>query len=83
MPSTYADALNCSKTVTWPSCGNEHAKLLPRLGDRSDYTCSCCGQFSVTGTDETLFDLGTNDIKQAQIITDGAGRRWLRPSEMI
>jgi hypothetical protein len=59
-------------------CGNKQAELLPPLGDRDDYRCPTCGEFSVSGTDERLFELGTADRRTAPIVTDETGRRWLR-----
>jgi hypothetical protein len=66
-------------TVPCPHCGNPHAQLLPpRGGDRSDYCCPTCGDFSVDGSAERLFELGTADPKTAQLIML-AGRHWLKP----
>jgi hypothetical protein len=63
--------------VPCPHCG-ERAQLLPPLGDRSDYRCPTCQDFSVAGTTERLFELGTADPQSAQIVTEN-GRRWLKP----
>jgi hypothetical protein len=64
----YPVAIGC------PRCGNAGAALLPPLGDRSEYRCPHCGDFSIDGSTARLFELGTHDINLAR-----TGRRWLRP----
>jgi hypothetical protein len=66
--------------IDCPHCGDAGATWLPPLGDRSDYRCPHCGDFSVDNSTAWLFESNTRDIKLARIVTDGAGRRWLRPS---
>ncbi len=64
--------------ATCPHCGNDYAKLLPLRGDRSDYRCPNCGEFSISGTREHLFETGQDDPKKARFVEEG-GRRWLKP----
>jgi hypothetical protein len=64
-------------TLACPRCG-ERALLLPQLGDWSDYYCTICHDFSVDGTIERCFELGTADLKNGQLITEN-GQCWLRP----
>ncbi len=61
-----------------PHCNNEHAELLPPVGDRGDYHCPRCGYFSVDGTNERLFELGFKDSTTAGFVVLN-GRRWLKP----
>ena len=65
--------------IDCPHCDDAGAALLPPLGDRRDYCCPTCGDFSVTASTKRLFELGTHDIALARIVTDGARRRWLQP----
>ena len=59
-----------------PHCGNVNAKLMPPLGDSSDYICPDCGTFRITGTLEKLIELGAADPKSARI-EERNGRRFL------
>ncbi len=62
-----------------PHCGNDRAELMPKVGDYSRYRCPTCQDFSVSGTTERLFELGTADPKTARIIITEDGQRWLKP----
>ena len=79
MPPTLSDPNN-AELVVCPSCGHQQAERLPKDGDRSFYQCPTCGTFGISGTNETLFELGTYDIKRAAIVTDVNGVNWLRPA---
>lgn len=72
------NSLNYPVPVTCVRCGNEHAELLPSAGDRNDYRCPTCGEFSVAGTKERLFELGTEDPRTASFVVDQTGRCWLQ-----
>jgi hypothetical protein len=71
-----AEDRNYPVLVACPHCENLNAKIMPPVGDRSDYRCPECGTFSICGTQEHLFEIGTNDPKQARFVEDD-GRRWL------
>jgi len=63
--------------VTCPHCGSGAAELLPTIGDRSDYRCSKCGAFSISGIQEARFEAGAADPTQARFIRGREGRRFL------
>ena len=63
--------------VACPHCGSGAAELLPTIGDRSDYRCSKCGAFSISGTQEARFEAGAADPTQARFIRGREGRRFL------
>jgi predicted RNA-binding Zn-ribbon protein involved in translation (DUF1610 family) len=50
-----------------PHCGNAEAKLMPPLGDYSEYRCPNCGTYRISGTIERLIEIGTADPKSARI----------------
>jgi hypothetical protein len=60
-------------------CGNTDATLLPPVGDRADYSCSQCGNYSVSSTMQKIIENGHADPRLARLIA-GNGRMYLRPS---
>jgi hypothetical protein len=60
-------------------CGNADARLLPPVGDRADYSCSKCGNYSISSTMQKIIKNGHADPRLARLIADN-GRRYLRPS---
>jgi hypothetical protein len=63
--------------VICPHCGSGAAELLPRIGDRSDYRCSKCGTFSISGIQEARFEAGAADPTRARFVQGREGRRFL------
>jgi hypothetical protein len=59
-----------------PHCGNVAAKLMPPLGDYSEYICPNCGTYCISGTMERHIEIGTADPKPARI-EERNGRRCL------
>ena len=57
--------------VACPHCGNHKARLSPKLGERSDYRCPQCGDFSISGTEEERIE------GQGRFVIGHDGRRWL------
>jgi hypothetical protein len=66
-------------TTTCIHCGSADAKLLSSVGDCADYSCSKCGNYSVSSVMQKIIESGHADPKLAQLIMDN-GRRYLRPS---
>jgi hypothetical protein len=60
-------------------CGSEEATLVPAVCDRADYSCSNCGDYSVSSMMQKIIKNGHADPRRAQIIAEN-GRRYLRPS---
>jgi hypothetical protein len=46
-------------------CGNTEAKLMPPLGDYSEYHCPSCGMYHTSGTMEMLIENGVIDPASA------------------
>jgi len=64
--------------VTCPHCGSDAAELLPTIGDRSDYRCSTCGAFSISGIYRKRgLKRVAADPTQARFIQGREGRRFL------
>ena len=66
----------CPVKRTCPHCGNAEARLMPPLGDYSEYRCPGCGTYRVSGTMERLIEIGTVDARSARIV-DQHGHRML------
>jgi hypothetical protein len=66
-------------TVICMHCGDEEAKLFPPVGDRADYSCSNCGDYSVSGMMQKIIKNGHTDPRLAHFVEE-SGRRCLKPS---
>jgi hypothetical protein len=51
---------------------------MPPLGDRDEYRCRCCGDFSISGSDVELIKNGTLNPKTSRLRPE-KGRRWSVP----
>jgi hypothetical protein len=60
-------------------CGNSEAKLLPTVGGYADYSCSECGNYSVSPAMQKMIENGHADPKLAHLIVEN-GRLYLRSS---
>jgi hypothetical protein len=49
----------------------------PALGDRWDYRCPDCGEFSISGAEAEDFTQGRADARTARLIRRRDGRRYL------
>jgi predicted RNA-binding Zn-ribbon protein involved in translation (DUF1610 family) len=58
-----------------PHCGNSYAKLMPPLGDYSEYQCPGCGTYCISGTMERLIKEGVADPRSAHIEEQNGHRR--------
>jgi tRNA(Ile2) C34 agmatinyltransferase TiaS len=59
-----------------PHCGGA-AELQPTIGDREDFACPRCGEFSISGTDAALVDRGVRGSSTAKDYVLFEGRRPL------
>jgi predicted RNA-binding Zn-ribbon protein involved in translation (DUF1610 family) len=59
---------------TCPHCGNTDARLMPPLGDYSEYDCPTCGAYRIDGTTEQLIENRTFDPRAAHIVQRGSDR---------
>ena len=66
--------------VNCPHYGKSQAELLPAAGDRADYRCPTCGEFSISGTQEKRFAEGRESPQDAQFVVRGDGLRFLQPA---
>jgi len=67
--------------VRCPHCGNGQAELLPATGDRADYCCPTCSEFSISGIQEKQFAEGRGNPRDARfMIRDGL--RFLEPEDL-
>lgn len=66
--------------VPCPHCKDPLAKLLPPVGDRDDYSCPICGEFSITGSAQPTFVAGANP-RTAKFVLQANGQRWLVPTD--
>ena len=58
-----------------PHCGGA-AELQPTVGDRADFACPRCGEFSISGTDAALIERG--ELAYADMrFAERDGRRFL------
>src|SRR3954454_10019162 len=58
-----------------PHCGGA-AELQPTLGDRADFACPRCGEFSISGTDAALIEQGALAYADMRF-AERDGRRFL------
>ena len=65
-------------TVTCPHCKNPGARLMPKLGDYSEYVCPNpdCGTYFISGTTERLIENGA-DPTTGHFQEGAGGRRFL------
>jgi transposase-like protein len=61
-----------------PHCDTPNTDETVR-GDRRDYRCHHCGEFSISGTDMEHFRHRRADPKKAQFVQRDDGRRYLVP----
>ncbi len=61
-----------------PHCDTPNTDETVR-GDRRDYRCRNCGEFSVSGIDMEHFRQRRADSKSAQFVQRDDGRRYLVP----
>jgi len=63
---------------TCPHCGSSDAKLMPPLGDYSEYQCLNCGTYRVSGSMEQLIANGVVDPRSAHIEKQNGHRCLVR-----
>jgi hypothetical protein len=68
-----------STTVICIHCGNEEGVLCHSVCDRADYSCSNCGDYSVSVLVQRMIKNGHADPRLARLVAEN-GRRYLRPS---
>jgi hypothetical protein len=78
-PELYVSPDRIQPTTICIHCGNADAKLLLSVGDRADYSCSKCGNYSVSSMMQKIIERGHADPKLARLVVDN-GRKYLRPS---
>jgi hypothetical protein len=67
------NALNEPVPCECPRCGNAGAILWPTLGDRDDYRCPTCGDFSIAGTQRDMPGRKPEDFRKASLWSVMAG----------
>jgi hypothetical protein len=69
---------NLPGPVTCPHCHNPQAEILPPVGDRTDYRCPTCLDFSIAGSRDPVIEKGA-DLTAWQFTIGDQGRRFLVP----
>jgi hypothetical protein len=64
--------------VPCPHCRGDKAELLRPLSDRGEYRCPNCREFSISRTQQRLFDEGIADPTRAWFVEGTDGRRYLK-----
>jgi predicted RNA-binding Zn-ribbon protein involved in translation (DUF1610 family) len=69
--------VNHAVPVACPHCGDPEAKRMPVVGDYFDYHCPTCGDFTITGTEEAMFQRNNISPSKGRFVLVN-GRRELR-----